>query len=92
VNRDAKFLLGYQVGLDNAAPHADQVSEATAWTDAGAIALSKVTSGSYINFPSSRLLADWTNSTYGENYSRLRKVKAKYAPANLFSHPQSIRA
>ncbi|MEU7384795.1 MULTISPECIES: FAD-binding protein [unclassified Streptomyces] len=91
VNRDAKFLLGYQVGLDSPTPPREEIAEATAWTDAGAAALEPLASGSYINFPSSRPVADWATSTYGENHARLRRVKRRYDPAGFFRHPQSIR-
>ncbi len=44
---------------------------------------------SYQNFPN-RGIKDWQQQYYGENYSRLVKVKAKYDPHNLFHNPQSI--
>lgn len=45
--------------------------------------------GSYINVPDQGI----KNSGvvyYGTNYSRLRRVKAKYDPENVFNNPQSI--
>lgn len=45
--------------------------------------------GSYINVPDQGI----KNSGpvyYGSNFSRLRKVKAKYDPNNVFNNPQSI--
>jgi len=45
--------------------------------------------GSYINVPDQGI----KNSGpvyYGKNYARLRKVKAKYDPKNVFNNPQSI--
>lgn len=45
--------------------------------------------GSYINVPDQGI----KNSGpvyYGKNYARLRKVKAKYDPSNVFNNPQSI--
>lgn len=45
--------------------------------------------GSYINVPDQGI----KNSGpvyYGKNYARLRKVKAKYDPNNVFRNPQSI--
>ncbi|RZS36334.1 FAD/FMN-containing dehydrogenase [Herbihabitans rhizosphaerae] len=91
VHRGAQFLMGYQLGLDNANPPADQLAEATAWTDLGAATLRPVASGSYINFPSSG--GDdghWGVANYGENYARLLTVKRRYDPHNFFTHPRSI--
>ncbi|ANE48357.1 FAD-binding protein [Paenibacillus swuensis] len=45
--------------------------------------------GSYINVPDQGI----KNSGpvyYGSNYARLRKIKAKYDPQNVFNNPQSI--
>ena len=45
--------------------------------------------GSYINVPDQGIKCSGP-VYYGKNYSRLRKVKAKYDPGNVFNNPQSI--
>lgn len=45
--------------------------------------------GSYINVPDQGITCSGP-VYYGKNYARLRKVKAKYDPQNVFNNPQSI--
>ncbi|WP_376769529.1 FAD-binding oxidoreductase [Paenibacillus plantarum] len=45
--------------------------------------------GSYINVPDQGI-KNSGSVYYGKNYERLRKVKAKYDPNNVFNNPQSI--
>ncbi|WP_315792702.1 FAD-binding oxidoreductase [Paenibacillus sp. BIC5C1] len=45
--------------------------------------------GSYINVPDQGIKNPGP-TYYGKNYARLRKVKAKYDPKNVFNNPQSI--
>jgi hypothetical protein len=45
--------------------------------------------GSYINVPDQGIKASGP-VYYGKNYPRLRRVKAKYDPENVFHNPQSI--
>ncbi|MFD5269960.1 FAD-binding oxidoreductase [Streptomyces sp. NPDC058335] len=89
-HRDARFLVGYQVGLDSAAPPAEERADVDAWTGGGASALEPVASGSYINFPTTRLVTGWGADNYGANYARLRRVKTAYDPTGFFRHPRSI--
>jgi FAD/FMN-containing dehydrogenase len=61
------------------------------WTNAVICLLEKHTPReSYQNFPN-RLITDWQQQYYAENYDRLAQVKAKYDRHNLFRNEQSIR-
>ncbi len=44
---------------------------------------------SYQNFPN-RMISDWQQAYYAENFAQLVSVKAKYDPNNLFRNAQSI--
>ncbi|PVD02902.1 MULTISPECIES: FAD-binding oxidoreductase [Streptomyces] len=90
VHRDAQFLAGYQSFALTPDPAPEEVAGHTAWTDNAAAALTPAASGSYINFPSSRLNSNWGTANYGGNYSRLRGVKRRYDRGNVFNHPGSV--
>jgi hypothetical protein len=45
--------------------------------------------GVYPNFPDPEL-PDWEQAYYGDNYRRLRHVKAAYDPGNMFRFHQSL--
>lgn len=51
--------------------------------------LEPYTVGSYVNVPD-LLLKDYGYEYYGENFQRLRRIKAKYDPDNVFNFVQSI--
>ncbi|MFJ8728901.1 FAD-binding oxidoreductase [Streptomyces bauhiniae] len=56
--------------------------------------------GSYINWPDRDFTdpklntsgAPWYTLFYGDNYSRLKTIKAKWDPKNVFSHALSVQA
>ncbi|AWB19457.1 BBE domain-containing protein [Clostridium botulinum] len=49
-----------------------------------------MTSGSYINFPYYPL-PNYLYDYYGGNVQRLKCIKFKYDPLNVFKFPQSIK-
>ncbi|MGG2082641.1 FAD-binding oxidoreductase [Lysinibacillus pakistanensis] len=59
------------------------------WVENVRRALSPYTTGDYVNFPD-RYIKDWLTAYYGRNVRRLREVKSKYDPLNVFHFPQSI--
>ena len=52
--------------------------------------IKSVTTGAYINFPYAEL-EDYEKEYYGENIERLKAVKIKYDPYEVFNFPQGIR-
>ncbi|MGI2257182.1 BBE domain-containing protein, partial [Candidatus Cardinium hertigii] len=51
--------------------------------------LEKFGEGAYSNYPD-LWLNDWAIKYYGSNLIRLKKIKRKYDPDNLFNYEQSI--
>jgi FAD/FMN-containing dehydrogenase len=80
--RDAPFLLGVESNWED--PADDEAN--IAWTRGIIDEASDLSpGGTYLNFPGfveegEQLLRD----TYGPNFDRLRDVKAKYDPDNVF--------
>ena len=44
----------------------------------------------YVNY-SDLDLPDWATSYWGSNLARLRQIKSKYDPVNIFRHAQSVQ-
>ena len=72
---------------------AGSAASARGWVDGSRAALSPLRSSgaAYVNYIDPHL-ANWQQAYYGSNLARLRQVKRKYDPTNLFHFPQSIRA
>jgi FAD/FMN-containing dehydrogenase len=52
-------------------------------------ALAPYVNGAYVNVPNAGM-ADWETAYWGADVDRLRAIKAKYDPTNVFSFEQSI--
>lgn len=84
--RDASYIILIQSVWEEAQYALDNKR----WVSRKFKYLKSITQGSYINFPYSGLL-DYNAAYYGGNVKRLRLVKSKYDPENVFRFPQSIR-
>ena len=83
--RDAKFILGFQSLFQD-----DKYkSEYTKWFLEKFNFIKEITRGSFINFPLTDLDV-YGYEYYGENYEKLKSIKAKYDPYGKFSFEQSI--
>jgi FAD binding domain/Berberine and berberine like len=69
-------------GTDTTGPH-------LAWIAQIRAALRPSIAGGYVNVPD-RAIADWGTAYYGDNFDRLRQIKATYDPAHAFSFEQGI--
>ena len=83
--RDAKFIIGFQSVWEDS-KYAPVNRE---WVKDKLKYINKITTGSYINFPSAEL-ENYEKEYYGENLDKLKEIKRKYDPYNVFKFPQGI--
>lgn len=84
--RDAKFIMGLQSVWED--PKYAEINRE--WVKGIFNPVKLITTGSFVNFPFSEL-EDYEKEYYGENINKLREVKRKYDPYDIFNFPQGIR-
>lgn len=84
--RDAKFILGFQSVWEESM----YAPMNRSWIYERFNCLVEYTEGSFINFPISQQ-DGYEKRYYGTNLARLKEVKAKYDPNNIFNFEQSIK-
>lgn len=81
----AQYQSRWRPGSDQATVDAN-----VEWTRGMYEAVADYRSGaSYVNYIDANL-ADWQRAYYGDNLARLRQIKTKFDPDNIFRFPQSI--
>jgi FAD binding domain/Berberine and berberine like len=102
--RDSVLKLQYQVYWTDPAQEAQHLNwirsfYSAVYASTGGVPVpNAVTDGCYVNYPDidlsdpsfNRSGVPWSTLYYKGNYPRLRQVKAKYDPRNIFRHRQSI--
>jgi FAD/FMN-containing dehydrogenase len=90
-HRDARFLLKHAVVVDGGAGVTERDAAREWLARSWEIVRPCGSGGVYVNFPDPEL-ADSGRAYYGVNFERLKRVKARYDPEELFSFPQAIPA
>jgi FAD/FMN-containing dehydrogenase len=95
-HRDALFYAepgaGWGIRGDGVRAEDDPLTDlAQAWFAEFSTALDPYVAGAYSNVPNAGQ-ADWATAYWGTNVERLRAIKAKYDPDNVFHYAQSISA
>ena len=85
------FAHRHELGSIQYFASGDETS-ARAWVNQSRATMAPaVSGGAYVNYIDPDL-ANWPHAYYGPNLPRLKQVKKKYDPHNLFHFAQSIRA
>ncbi|MDD2769296.1 MAG: FAD-binding oxidoreductase [Methylococcus sp.] len=90
VHRSSQWLFDLGIGWDPS-QSLQSKHRAHRWQNGFYAALVPIAGGgAFQNFPDPSL-TDWEDAYYGSNLPRLRTIKTKYDPGNLFRFHQSIR-
>jgi len=84
--RDAKFIISLQSVWEESKYAPVNIE----WVKDKLGYIKTITKGAYVNFPSAEL-EDYEKEYYGENSEKLRKIKRKYNPYDIFKFPQGIK-
>lgn len=90
-HREGWLIYQFQSRVAPGAPE-DVVSAGQEWVNGLYARLAPWRTGAEYSNYGNRQLKDWGQAYFGANLPRLRAVKAKYDPGNLFRFQQSIRA
>jgi hypothetical protein len=76
---------------DRANPDCDDPTTpvAQAWIAEFSQALRPYVNGAYVNVPNIGM-QEWETAYWGDNFDRLRRIKQKYDPTNVFQYEQSV--
>ena len=85
VHRDALFLIQYQSYWNQDVEAEENID----WIEQFRKSMLPYTRGAYRNYCDT-LIEDWPTAYYGENLAKLKEVKQRYDPENLFRFEQSI--
>jgi hypothetical protein len=85
-HRGALFYAEPRAGWNDTA----LTAHSQAWVAEFGQALRPYVGGAYVNVPNGAM-ADWPTAYYGVKYGRLRRIKARFDPSNLFQFQQSIQ-
>ena len=91
-HRDALFYAEPGAGWGvRSGPAVDEqlTARALAWIADISESLKPYVDGAYVNVPNAGM-ANWATAYWGTNLDRLRTVKSKYDPGNMFRYEQSI--
>ena len=88
-HRAERFLLKHEVVVDAGASATERQAGRGWLSRSRALVHPWGSGGVYPNFPDPEL-QDWANAYHGANLDRLRRVKAKYDPENVFRFHQSV--
>lgn len=83
-HRKAQYYLEWDITWKNAS----EETQASAWVEQFRGAMQPYVKGSYINVPDNNI--NDLRTYYGDNLARLRQVKRKYDPENVFNFEHSI--
>lgn len=91
-HRDKAFLIQLYHYSDNEKPYpAEGISLLKGWIEATTNPLAQGDWGMYINYVDSELDRDTAQQLYyGENLERLRELKKRYDPTEVFYYPQAV--